>query len=155
RARRLPGQARAAVRVLHAGDGDGRGVAPGRESVAHRRSSARRAGRQLVPVHRLPQHRRGSSRGGEMIPAPFDYVRADSADAALASLGEHGDEAKLLAGGQSLLPLMKLRLATPAVVVDVSRLRDLAYVREDGDVLAIGALTRHCDVAASPAVVAH
>ena len=70
-----------------------------------------------------------------MIPAPFDYVRADSADAALAALREHGDEAKLLAGGQSLLPLMKLRLATPAVVVDVSRLAELSYVREDGNVL--------------------
>ena len=82
-----------------------------------------------------------------MIPAPFDYLRADSADAALSALGEHGDDAKLLAGGQSLLPLMKLRLAMPAVVVDVSRARDLAYVRRDGDVVAIGALTRHGDVA--------
>lgn len=82
-----------------------------------------------------------------MIPAPFDYVRADSADAALAALGEHGDEAKLLAGGQSLLPLMKLRLAMPAVVVDMSRASELSYVRDDGDTVAIGALTRHCDVA--------
>jgi carbon-monoxide dehydrogenase medium subunit len=90
-----------------------------------------------------------------VIPAPFDYVRADSADAALAALGDHGDEAKLLAGGQSLLPLMKLRLAMPAVVVDVSRARELSYVREDGDVLAIGALTRHCDVARSADVEAH
>jgi len=83
-----------------------------------------------------------------VIPAPFDYVRADSTDAALAALGEHGDEAKLMAGGQSLLPLMKLRLAMPAVVVDVSRASDLAYVRSAGDHIAIGALTRHCDVAA-------
>ena len=82
-----------------------------------------------------------------MIPAPFDFVRVDNAEAALSALAEHGDEAKLLAGGQSLLPLMKLRLATPAVLVDVSRARDLAYVRRDGDVVAIGALTRHCDVA--------
>ncbi len=90
-----------------------------------------------------------------MIPAPFDYVRADSADAALAALREHGDDAKLLAGGQSLLPLMKLRLATPGVVVDVSRAADLAYVREDGDVLAIGALTRHCDIVSAEVVTAH
>ena len=90
-----------------------------------------------------------------MIPAPFDYVRADSAEAALAALGEHGDEAKLLAGGQSLLPLMKLRLAMPTVVVDVSRARELAYVRADGDVLAIGATTRHCDVARLADVLAH
>ena len=82
-----------------------------------------------------------------MIPATFDYLRADNGDAALAALAEHGDEAKLLAGGQSLLPLMKLRLATPAVLVDVSRARDLAYVRREGDAIAIGALTRHCDVA--------
>jgi len=87
-----------------------------------------------------------------MIPAPFEYVRADSAQDALAALAEHGDEAKLLAGGQSLLPLMKLRLAVPAVVVDVSRASDLAYVREDGDTLAIGALTRHCDVAGDATV---
>jgi carbon-monoxide dehydrogenase medium subunit len=82
-----------------------------------------------------------------VIPAPFTYVRADDAAAALAALGEHGDEAKLLAGGQSLLPLMKLRLAMPAVVVDVSRAKDLSYVRADGDQILIGALTRHCDVA--------
>jgi carbon-monoxide dehydrogenase medium subunit len=82
-----------------------------------------------------------------VIPAPFEYLRADSAEAALAALGEHGDEAKLMAGGQSLLPLMKLRLAMPTVVVDVSRASDLAYVRRDGDTVAIGAGTRHCDVA--------
>lgn len=78
-----------------------------------------------------------------MIPAAFDYVRVDSVDGALAALAEHGDEAKLLAGGHSLLPLMKLRLATPSVLVDVGRLSDLAYVREDGGEVAIGALTRH------------
>jgi len=87
-----------------------------------------------------------------VIPAPFDYVRADDAAAAVAALGEHGDEAKLLAGGQSLLPLMKLRLAMPSVVVDVSRGTDLRYVRKDGDSLAIGSLTRHCDVAADKIV---
>jgi carbon-monoxide dehydrogenase medium subunit len=81
-----------------------------------------------------------------MIPAAFDYVRADSADAAIAQLVEHGDDAKLLAGGMSLIPLMKLRLATPTVVVDVGRLRDLSYIRDAGDHIAIGALTRHRDV---------
>jgi len=84
-----------------------------------------------------------------VIPAPFEYTRADSADAALAALSEHGDEAKLLAGGMSLLPLMKLRLATPAVLVDVGRLRDLSYVRDAGDHVAIGALTRHRDLEVS------
>jgi carbon-monoxide dehydrogenase medium subunit len=82
-----------------------------------------------------------------MIPAPFDYVRADDTEAALAALTQHGDEAKLLAGGQSLLPLMKLRLAVPSVVVDVSRAAALDYVRDEGDSIAIGALTRHATVA--------
>ena len=82
-----------------------------------------------------------------MIPAKFDYERADSVDAAIALLQQHGDDAKLLAGGHSLLPLMKLRLAAPAVLVDIGRLSDLSYVREDGDHVAIGALTRHHDVA--------
>jgi len=78
-----------------------------------------------------------------MIPAAFDYHRADSVADALAVLAEHGDEAKLLAGGHSLLPLMKLRLAAPAVVVDVGHLADLRYVRQEGAEVAIGALTRH------------
>jgi len=81
-----------------------------------------------------------------MIPAPFEYVRAGSAGEAIAALAEHGDDAKLLAGGMSLLPLMKLRLATPAVLVDVGRVRDLSYVRDAGDHVAVGALTRHRDL---------
>jgi len=81
-----------------------------------------------------------------MIPAAFEYARADSADAAIAQLAEHGNDAKLLAGGMSLLPLMKLRLATPTVLVDVGRLHDLSNVRDAGDHVAIGALTRHRDV---------
>lgn len=81
-----------------------------------------------------------------MIPVAFEYERAESADQALSLLAEHGDEAKLLAGGHSLIPLMKFRLAAPAVVVDIGRLSDLSYVRDAGDHLAIGALTRHFDV---------
>lgn len=81
-----------------------------------------------------------------MIPAPFDYVRAGSADEAVSLLAEHGDDAKLLAGGHSLLPLMKLRLAQPSVLIDVGRLSDLSYIRDAGDHIAIGALTRHHDV---------
>ncbi len=84
-----------------------------------------------------------------MIPAAFDYVRADSADAAIAALVEHGDDAKVLAGGHSLVPLMKLRLATPGVLVDVGRLADLQFVEDRGDEIAIGALTRHRDVETS------
>lgn len=81
-----------------------------------------------------------------MIPASFGYVRAESSAEAVAALGAHGDEAKLLAGGHSLLPLMKLRLATPAVLVDVGRVRDLRYIRVEGDEVAIGALSRHRDL---------
>ncbi|MEZ5263121.1 MAG: xanthine dehydrogenase family protein subunit M [Acidimicrobiia bacterium] len=84
-----------------------------------------------------------------MIPVAFDYKRAGSADEAIALLAEYGDEAKLLAGGHSLLPLMKLRLATPSVLVDVGRLSDLSYIRDGGDHIAIGALTRHRDVETS------
>jgi carbon-monoxide dehydrogenase medium subunit len=84
-----------------------------------------------------------------MIPAAFDYVRAASVEEAVGLLGEHGDDAKLLAGGHSLLPLMKLRLATPAVLVDIGRIADLSYVRAEGGEVRIGALTRHCDVEAS------
>jgi carbon-monoxide dehydrogenase medium subunit len=87
-----------------------------------------------------------------MIPAAFDYEVATSADHAIALLGEHGDDAKLIAGGHSLLPLMKLRLATPSVLVDIDRLDDLAYVRDGGDHLAIGARTRHCEVERSDLV---
>jgi carbon-monoxide dehydrogenase medium subunit len=81
-----------------------------------------------------------------VIPAAFDYVRAESVDEAISLLGEYGDDAKLLAGGHSLLPLMKYRLAAPAVLVDIGRLSDLSYIREDGDQVAIGALTRHRDI---------
>ena len=84
-----------------------------------------------------------------MIPAGFEYVRAESADHAVSLLREHGDDAKLLAGGHSLLPLMKLRLASPSVVVDVGRVRELSYIRDAGDHVAIGALTRHHDVETS------
>ncbi|HUR49281.1 MAG TPA: xanthine dehydrogenase family protein subunit M [Acidimicrobiales bacterium] len=82
-----------------------------------------------------------------MIPAAFEYVRADSVDAAIAALTEHGDEAKLLAGGHSLLPLMKLRLAFPAVLVDIGRVSELNFVREEGDEIVVGALTRHSELA--------
>lgn len=81
-----------------------------------------------------------------MIPAAFDYVRAGSRNEAVALLGEHGDEAKLLAGGMSLIPLMKLRLAVPTVLIDVGRVEDLSYVRDGGDHVAIGALTSHRDL---------
>jgi carbon-monoxide dehydrogenase medium subunit len=81
-----------------------------------------------------------------MIPAPFDYVRARSVEEAVAALTEHGDDAKLLAGGHSLLPLMKLRLATPAVLIDIAGIPGSSYVRVEGDEVAIGAGTRHAEL---------
>ena len=90
-----------------------------------------------------------------MIPAQFDYVRAESADEAISLIGQHGDEAKFIAGGHSLLPMMKLRLAQPSVLIDIGRLTDLSYIREDGDQIAIGALTRHMDVETSPVLHQH
>jgi aerobic carbon-monoxide dehydrogenase medium subunit len=95
-----------------------------------------------------------------MIPARFDYVVAEHPDHAIELLAKRED-AKLLAGGHSLLPAMKLRLARPALLVDIGRIGDLSYVQEEGDAIAIGALTRHTDVASSPllrehcAIVAH
>lgn len=83
-----------------------------------------------------------------MIPAPFDYRRVDTVDDAIQALSGDAD-AKILAGGHSLLPLMRLRLSRPSTLVDISRIQDLKYVKEDGDHVAIGALTRHHDVANS------
>ena len=74
-----------------------------------------------------------------MIPAPFEYVVAEAADHAIELLGKR-EEAKLLAGGHSLIPAMKLRLARPALLVDVGRIADLSYVREESDFVEIGAL---------------
>jgi carbon-monoxide dehydrogenase medium subunit len=83
-----------------------------------------------------------------VIPAPFAYERATSVEHATELLTGDPD-AKVLAGGQSLLPLMRLRFARPSLLVDIGRIPDLAYVREEGDEVAIGALTRHHDLATS------
>jgi aerobic carbon-monoxide dehydrogenase medium subunit len=90
-----------------------------------------------------------------VIPAGFAYVRAESVDDAVGLLGEFGDDAKLLAGGHSLLPLMKLRLATPSVLVDVGGLGELSYVRDAGEQIVIGGLTRHHEVETNPILQAH
>jgi carbon-monoxide dehydrogenase medium subunit len=87
-----------------------------------------------------------------MIPADFDYVRAESAEHAVQLLAEHGEDAKLLAGGHSLLPLMKLRFAFPSALIDITRIPGLRYARVEGDEVAIGALTRHRDVETSDVV---
>ena len=89
-----------------------------------------------------------------MIPVAFEYERPDTLDDALALLAEHGEDAKVLAGGHSLLPVMKLRLAALEMVIDIGRLAELRYVRVEGDELAIGAGSRHHDVATSDVVVA-
>ena len=80
------------------------------------------------------------------VPAPFEYERATSVDHALELLQRLGPDARLLAGGHSLLPMMKLRLAAPEVIIDLGGLHDLSYVNDEGPYVAIGALTRHHDV---------
>lgn len=90
-----------------------------------------------------------------MIPAGFDYLRADSVDGALAALAEYGETAKLLAGGHSLLPLLKLRLAEPSVLIDIGRLSELSFVRAESDHISIGPLTRHRDLETSDVLAAH
>ena len=90
-----------------------------------------------------------------MIPAPFEYKRVGSAEEAISLIGQYGDDAKFLAGGHSLIPLMKLRLAQPTVLVDIGRVKDLSYVKDAGDHVAIGALTRHMDVEKSPVLKQH
>ena len=84
-----------------------------------------------------------------MIPAPFTYQRASSVDEALDLAARGGEDAKFLAGGHSLLPLMKLRLAVPEILVDIGRLRELSYIRDDGSHIAVGALTSHDELARS------
>lgn len=87
-----------------------------------------------------------------MKPAPFDYFAPTSVDEARGLLNQYGDDAKILAGGQSLVPVMALRLSQPSVVIDVNRLRELDYIRDDAHGLAIGAITRHRTVERSPQV---
>jgi aerobic carbon-monoxide dehydrogenase medium subunit len=82
-----------------------------------------------------------------VIPAPFTYKRAWSVDEALDLAAQDGDDAKFLAGGHSLLPLMKLRLAVPTVLIDIGRLREFSFVRDEGSHIAVGALTSHHDLA--------
>ena len=84
------------------------------------------------------------------VPAPFEYERATSVDHAIGLLGQLGDEARLIAGGHSLLPMMKLRLATPEYLIDINDLHDeLGYIRFTDDDVRIGAMTRHHELLAS------
>lgn len=89
-----------------------------------------------------------------MIPSAFDYVRPSTLDEAVSALASGGEDAKVLAGGQSFIPVLRLRLADPSVVVDVGGIRELRGVRDDGDAIVIGSMTTHYDVLHDPMVAA-
>lgn len=90
-----------------------------------------------------------------MIPSKFDYVRAGSVDEALSALAAGGEDAKILSGGQSLMPVLRLRLNSPSVIVDVSRVDELKGIRDDGNAIVIGAGATHYDVMTNPLVQQH
>ena len=90
-----------------------------------------------------------------MIPAQFDYLAPSSVEEALSALTEHGDDAKIMAGGQSLLPVLRMRLNAPEVLIDLGRIDSLRGVREDGDALVIGALTTHSEMVTNDLVRQH
>lgn len=90
-----------------------------------------------------------------MIPAQFDYVAPTSVEDALAALAQHGDDAKIIAGGQSLLPVLRMRLNAPEMVIDLGRIESLRGVRDDGDAIVIGAMTPHSVVGSDPLVAEH
>jgi carbon-monoxide dehydrogenase medium subunit len=90
-----------------------------------------------------------------VIPAEFEYIAPSSVEEAVAALAEHGDEAKVLAGGQSLLPILRMRLNAPGVIVDLGRIAELRGISEDGDHVVIGAMTPYAEVLASELVSTH
>ena len=90
-----------------------------------------------------------------MKPAAFDYVIADSIDMAVASLADGGGDAKIIAGGQSLVPMLNFRLLRPSVLIDINRIGDLAFIEEAGKKIRIGALTRHYQLETSPVIARH
>ena len=90
-----------------------------------------------------------------MIPAPFDYIAPQTVEEALAALAEAGDEGKVLAGGQSLLPILRLRMNTPEKLIDLGRIADLREVTDDGDAIAIGSMATHDAVRRHPLVSEH
>jgi aerobic carbon-monoxide dehydrogenase medium subunit len=90
-----------------------------------------------------------------MIPAPFAYARPTTVDEAVQALADGGEDVKVLAGGQSLIPVMRLRLAAPETVVDLGRVGELRGVREEEDAIVIGAMTTHADVLADPLIRRH
>ncbi|MBA2954407.1 xanthine dehydrogenase family protein subunit M [Nocardioides sp. MAH-18] len=90
-----------------------------------------------------------------MIPAAFDYLAPTSVEDALAALAEHGDDAKIIAGGQSLLPVLRMRLNAPEVLIDLGKIDSLRGIRDDGDAIVIGAMTPHSVVGSDPLVAEH
>jgi aerobic carbon-monoxide dehydrogenase medium subunit len=87
-----------------------------------------------------------------MIPPAFEYLRPKTIPEAITLLQQHGDDAKILSGGQSLIPMMKLRIARPAYLIDINRISGLSYIKEEGGLLKIGGLTREAELEASPLV---
>ena len=90
-----------------------------------------------------------------MIPAPFDYVRPGTVDEAVAALQQAGEDAKILAGGQSLIPVLRLRLAAPSMLIDLGGIPELRRIRADGDRIAIGAMAPHHEVMRDELVKEH
>jgi carbon-monoxide dehydrogenase medium subunit len=90
-----------------------------------------------------------------MIPAAFDYVAPTTVDGAVRALAEAGDEAKVIAGGQSLLPVLRMRMAAPTKLIDLGRIPEMRGVRDGGDHIVIGAMTTHYDVQRDPLVAEH
>ena len=90
-----------------------------------------------------------------MKPAAFDYVVADSTEAAIAALEQAGDDGKIIAGGQSLVPMLNFRLLKPSVLIDINRIAGLGFIEDAGDRIRIGALTRHFQIESSPRVAQH
>jgi aerobic carbon-monoxide dehydrogenase medium subunit len=90
-----------------------------------------------------------------VIPVQFDYLAPTSVEEALSALAQHGDDAKIMAGGQSLLPVLRMRLNAPEVVIDLGRIDSLRGVRDDGDAIVVGAMTPHFEVASDPLVKEH
>ncbi len=90
-----------------------------------------------------------------MIPAPFEYLAPTTVEDALAALAEHGDDAKILGGGQSLLPVLRMRLNAPEMVIDLGKIESMRGIRDDGDAIVVGAMTTHAAVGADPLVAEH
>ena len=145
--RNVEGGSLAARAALSGDPPDAPGITAAVAGDRHRRPRAVRAARR----HRGPAQAAPEAvpdRKGALLqtPASFEYERATSVEGAIASLQRLGSEARVIAGGHSLLPMMKLRLANPQHLIDINDLTELSYIREEGDEIWIGALTRHVDL---------